>query len=1023
MDCGSEETLKHSREARFDEPIKIDFLKPDKLLQPVLKEHVSPMKSSPLKRSDGVMNLEAASFGSPRHKRRSLHGATSFGSDFNVFEHGLDGTNSDSAESGRSSEEKERDAAAGFSSTWPTSTTNSPQRRPFSLRKSTLQQRAGPGRSRLFPEANRESVMSPALTRARSRISLDSALPFRSLDFESPIRRTSVNEPPVLFQPPGQKLYQSAPKPHPLSHALTPSSSSSSVVDNLSQQSQQPRQARAPETEFIKPPSTFSRSLPVGAVRPGAGSSITSGETTSQESFATPAGYKMAKPLPQAFHSTGLISKRNRNVDFSASAASAHMPDTPSKKAAHIHISSTPAQPSALGKLVQPVHEFGSPSTPLTARNSKVSPESFGKGVNIFGSLAGAPQLTRRGSFLSVDGDDINNSPTHRLQSQSSNDDLPPTPTKSTSATALPRPQSKGKSNSLRSSLFGRRTSLGPDTFASPAADEQAPSQQDNCKYTTLLDTPCARQEKEHVLLVDDTAMRFISLTACPSPSPSLGRNRSLSFEHISTSPTPLAKRPPRSVPHFRSRSSHAKPLLLTAPNLSKDQESSEKHSPHTPQDSFTPPDPSSLSISAEQRPSTAFGGRSASGFQVPATPTGPRSDHAFASTYGTGHVSSGYFANDVDTTLTSRFSHVTTSGVGEFSQVYRVEKPLPGAKTGSQAQLSPGAQVWAVKKARKPYTGNKDRARKMREVQILEALRSHEHIVELVDFWEAKNHLYIQTEFCENGNLKDFLLHTGYKGRLDDFRIWKILLELSQGVKSIHDATFIHLDLKPANIFIDWEGVLKIGDFGMASVWPAPPGLDGEGDREYIGPEVLWGRFDKPADIFALGMIMLETAGNIVLPDNGASWQRLRAGDLSDLPSLTWTSDSSLVRDESGEPVDILGDMSNDSITCSIHAEDDLDFLRPAIGGHRRKNSRDLVTPPNFMVDQSDKDALDKVVQWMICPDPDSRPTVDQLLMAGGVQWVERRRRAGATVYEGSWGPADAVVEPHHQDIEMMDI
>ncbi|KXL47797.1 hypothetical protein M433DRAFT_60345 [Acidomyces richmondensis BFW] len=913
MECSSEEAVKHSRETRFDEPIKIDFLKPDKLLQPVLKEHASPMKSSPLKRSDGVMNLEAASFGSPRHKRRSLHGATSFGSDFNVFEHGLDGTNSDSAESGRSSEEKEREAAPGFSSTWPTSTTSSPQRRPFSLRKSTLQQRAGPGRSRLFPEANRESIMSPALTRARSRISLDSALPFRSLDFESPFRRTSVNEPPVFFQPPAQKLYQSAPKPHPLSHALTPSSSSSSVVDNLSQQSQQSRQAKSPETEFVKPPSTFSRSLPVGALRTGASCNIASSETSSQESFATPAGYKMAKPLPQAFHSTGLISKRNRNVDFGASTASAHMPDTPSKKAAHIHITSTPSQQSALGKLVQPVHEFGSPSTPLNARNSKVSPESFGKGVNIFGSRAGAPQLTRRGSFLSVDGDDLNNSPTHRLQSQSSNDDLPPTPTKSTSATALPRPQSKGKSNSLRSSLFGRRTSL--------------------------------------------------------------------------------------------------------------DQDGPEKQSPHTPQESFTPPDPSSLSISAEQRPSTAFGGRSAKGFQVPATPTGPRGDHAFASTYGTGHASSGYFANDVDTTLTSRFAHVTTSGIGEFSQVYRVEKPLPGAKTGSQTQLSPGAQVWAVKKARKPYTGNKDRARKMREVQILEALRNHEHIVELVDFWEAKNHLYIQTEFCENGNLKDFLLHTGYKGRLDDFRIWKILLELSQGVKSIHDATFIHLDLKPANIFIDWEGVLKIGDFGMASVWPAPPGLDGEGDREYIGPEVLWGRFDKPADIFALGMIMLETAGNIVLPDNGASWQRLRAGDLSDLPSLTWTSDSSLVRDESGDPVEMVGGMSNDSMTCSVQAEDDLDFLRPAIRGHRRKNSRDLVTPPNFMVDQSDKDALDQVVQWMISPDPDSRPTVDQLLMAGGVQWVERRRRAGATVYEGSWGPADVVVDSQHQDIEMMDI
>jgi mitosis inhibitor protein kinase SWE1 len=1019
MDCTEDET-KEVPEALFAEPIpKLDFLKPDKLLQPVIKEHVSPMKSSPLKRSDGVMNLEAARSGSPRNKRRSLHGASALGADFNVFDQALDGTTSDSTDSSRSSDEKEREAGSGLSSTWPSPKGHSPQRRPFSLRKSTLQQRAGPGRSRLFPDASRDSGFSPALTRARSRISLDSALPFRSLDFDSPFRRTNVNEPPVLFAPPGQKLYQSAPKPHPLSHALTPSSSSSSMAEDPPQQ---PGDHSMAKPEMMRQPSIFSKSLPISALRHG--DSYESGSSqASQGSFATPDGYKMAKPFPQAFHSTGLISKRNRNVDFGASTTSAHMPDTPSKKAAHFHISNTPAPASALGQMAQPQHEFGSPTTPFNARNSKVSPESFGKGVNIFGSLAGVPQLTRRGSFLSVDGDDLSNSPTHGLETRACNDDLPPTPTKSTSTAALARPQSKGKSNSLRSSLLGRRTSLGPETFAPLNAEEQHVADDEHSKSLPLLDTPCARSEKEASPSPEDVAMPLISLTACTSPSPTFGRRRSLSHANVAASPTPLVKRSQRSVPHLRSRSNAGtKSNSLPAPTPDEHTESSDKQSPHTPQDSFTPPDPSSLSISAEHRPTTAFGGRNSHGVPIPATPTGPRGDHGFASTLGAGKASSGYFANDVDTALTSRFAHVITSGIGEFSQVYRVEKPLPGTKTGSKAQLSPGAQVWAVKKSRKPYTGNKDRARKMREVQILQALRGHEHIVELVDEWEAKGHLYIQMEFCENGNLKDFLLHTGYKGRLDDFRIWKILLELSQGVKSIHDANFMHLDLKPANVFIDWEGVLKIGDFGMASAWPAPPDLDGEGDREYIGPEVLCGRFDKPADIFALGMIILETAGNIVLPDNGPSWQRLRAGDLSDLPSLTWTSDNSLMRDSSGDPVEMAAYTSNDAIGCTVQADDELSFLRPAPQGHRRKNSRDLVTPPNFMVDPTDKDALEQVVQWMICPEAVRRPTIDQLLQAGGVQWVEQRRRAGATVYEGSWGPADIVVA-HQQDVEMMDI
>lgn len=1012
MDCTGDIT-KGAADSTTHESIKIDFLKPDKLLQPAKNEHASPMKSSPLKRSDGVMNLEAASFGSPRVKRRSL-GAT-LGNDFNVFEYGgLDGTQSDSVES---SEDRESQNGGIGSSSTQQHVANSP-RRSVSLRKSTLQHRAAPSRSRLFQEPAREPAQSPSLTRARSRISLDSALPLRGFDAQSLFRKATANDPPVLFPPPAQKLYQSAPKPHPLSHALTPSSSASSVVDENSQQSQTSNGSSFQKPDHPQHISSFSKSLPIGALR--AQGSDTQSSQTSQDSFATPDGYKMAKPLPQAFMSTGLISKRNRNMDMPSASlyGSGHMPDTPSKKA-HIIIPSSPAPVSAFGKGALPMHEFGTPSTPFNVRMSKASPESFGKGVSIFGSRVGAPQLTRRGSFVGLEGDEINDSPTHQLESQSSNDDLPPTPTKSTTATTTNRPQSKGgKSNSLRSSLFGRRASLGPDTFASPADEYEVSQDDQHSKSIPTIVTPHARTEKALLPPFDDSPTPFITLTACASPSPPFGHRRSMSYGQRTTSPSPLAKRASRSATLFEARNLANTEIAFAAPSPIDEHFSIEKLSPHTPHEHFAPPDPSNLSISAEHRPRRSFGSSNIS--FPPATPTGPRDLNLFNSSLGPSHNSSSYFSNDVDTTLTARFGHVTTLGTGEFSQVYRVEKSLVGPAHTSSRSHNPSGSVWAVKKSRRPYTGNKDRQRKMREVEILKGVRGNEHLVEFVDSWESKGYLYIQTEFCENGNLKDFLMQTGFKGRLDDFRIWKVLLELSQGVKSIHDANFIHLDLKPANVFIDWEGVLKIGDFGMASSWPAPPGLDGEGDREYIGPEVLSGRFDKPADIFSLGMIMLEIAGNIVLPDNGTSWQRLRAGDMSDLPSLTWSSDSSLLRDESGDPIELMQGTSTDSLCISNPGDDDLSFLKSSVPKVER--SGDLVTPPNFMVDPSDQESLDRVVQGMICPHPDQRPDIDQLLAAGGVQWVERRRRAGATVYEGNWGPADEVLN-HARDIEMMDI
>jgi mitosis inhibitor protein kinase SWE1 len=82
--------------------------------------------------------------------------------------------------------------------------------------------------------------------------------------------------------------------------------------------------------------------------------------------------------------------------------------------------------------------------------------------------------------------------------------------------------------------------------------------------------------------------------------------------------------------------------------------------------------------------------------------------------------------------------------------------------------------------------------------------------------------------------------------------------------LKFIHEAGIIHLDLKPANIFITAHGQFKIGDFGMASVWPRPipaeltsePGLlpeafEREGDKLYLAAEVLRGQYGQEADVF----------------------------------------------------------------------------------------------------------------------------------------------------------------------------
>ncbi|KAG2128324.1 uncharacterized protein EDB93DRAFT_1184674 [Suillus bovinus] len=224
-------------------------------------------------------------------------------------------------------------------------------------------------------------------------------------------------------------------------------------------------------------------------------------------------------------------------------------------------------------------------------------------------------------------------------------------------------------------------------------------------------------------------------------------------------------------------------------------------------------------------------------------------------------------------------FVEVEQVGSGEFGKVIKVR-----AKIGRGLEDT----VWAVKRS-KPFEGPRHRLRLREEVDILAHLSArgaHPNVLTYVDSWEQDDALFIRTELCELGNFARFLWEYGRAfPRLDEARVWKIMVDLSNGLCFIHEAGIIHLDLKPANIFLTREGRFKIGDFGMASVWPRPGGaFEREGDKVYLAREVLQGTYGKAADIFSLGMTMLETATNIVVPDQGDGWHKLRQEDFSQM-------------------------------------------------------------------------------------------------------------------------------------------
>ena len=210
------------------------------------------------------------------------------------------------------------------------------------------------------------------------------------------------------------------------------------------------------------------------------------------------------------------------------------------------------------------------------------------------------------------------------------------------------------------------------------------------------------------------------------------------------------------------------------------------RQSPRNPQELPLFENPSQLSTS---RPSVVGCFGDSIGLP-PATPTSERDFRSSVRLFSTPvHDDSKFSDVDIEPDLQRKFDDVTKIGDGEFSHVYRVKEHShrPGSPRSTTpiteqdpCQTPVRDRVSVVKRTKHPYRGKADRARKLKEALILEALKDAEHIVQYLGHWEENDHLYIQTEFCENGSLKDFYSREGFYGRLDDFCIFKILLDLT---------------------------------------------------------------------------------------------------------------------------------------------------------------------------------------------------------------------------------------------------
>ena len=147
-----------------------------------------------------------------------------------------------------------------------------------------------------------------------------------------------------------------------------------------------------------------------------------------------------------------------------------------------------------------------------------------------------------------------------------------------------------------------------------------------------------------------------------------------------------------------------------------------------------------------------------------------------------------------------------------------------------------------------------------------------HENIVQVYHLGKTKNIYYIVLEFVEGINLEQFIDHHLDKNIQLPIELGAFITSrVCRGLEYAHNKrgrdkqhlNIVHRDVSPKNVMLNFEGVVKLTDFGIAKARMVMEQEEGEvlmGKVEYMSPEqARYEATDRRSDLFALGIVMYE--------------------------------------------------------------------------------------------------------------------------------------------------------------------
>ncbi len=196
---------------------------------------------------------------------------------------------------------------------------------------------------------------------------------------------------------------------------------------------------------------------------------------------------------------------------------------------------------------------------------------------------------------------------------------------------------------------------------------------------------------------------------------------------------------------------------------------------------------------------------------------------------------------------INDRYQIIKTIGEGGMANVYLAYDTILDRNV-------------AVKVLRGDLANDEKFVRRFQREALSASSLSHPNIVEVYDVGEDNGQYYIVMEYIEGKHLKQLLKK---RGNLTITEVIDIMLQITDGIAVAHDSYIIHRDIKPQNIMILENGLVKITDFGIAMAMNAAQLTQTNsvmGSVHYLPPEQASGSGSTlQSDIYSMGILMYE--------------------------------------------------------------------------------------------------------------------------------------------------------------------